>query len=279
MKSPEDKPSSKEPGEGMPKGMPKGMSEKEGDPLFLSRRSSLQRLCLFLRSLIFDGLFYGLTFFCAVFLLPFLLLPRQVSRFIATVWCKASLFLLRICVGLDYRLKGVESLPPPPYILASQHQSAWDTLFFPALFAKHLSIVLKQELMWIPLFGWYLKKTGVIPINRKGSTATLRLMLERAKRAALRQDIILIFPEGHRGAPGHPLPIQPGIAALYRSLHIPVVPVSLTSGKFWGRRAFVKYPGEITVEFLDPIAPGLSKEMFLQNLKEKGFQEPELRDH
>ena len=226
-------------------------------------------LLIFIRSFFFIFLFYIITFVCTIALLPLLLLPRRIARLIASIWCQTALFLLKMCASLRYTLKGIENLPQTPYILASQHQSAWDTLFFPALFSKRLSIVLKQELMWIPFFGWYLKKTGMIPINRKGSSQTLRKMLEQTQKAVQDQDIILIFPEGQRGKPGKMLPIQPGVAALYRSLKVPVVPVSLTSGKFWGRRSFLKYPGKIEVSFLPAILPGLSKEEFLSLLRER----------
>ena len=79
----------------------------------------------------------------------------------------------------------------------------------------------------------------------------------------------LIFPEGTRSAPGQRLPYQPGVAALYALLEVPVVPVALNSGQFWGRRSFMKHPGRIVVEFLPPIFPGLDKQRFLAELEER----------
>jgi 1-acyl-sn-glycerol-3-phosphate acyltransferase len=149
-----------------------------------------------------------------------------------------------------------------------KHQSAWDTLVF-ALLLDRPAIVLKQELLNLPLFGWYMRKCRMIPVNRKGRAAALKRMAADARDRAAAGRPILIFPEVTRMAPGQRRPYQPGAAALYGALGLPVVPVALNSGLFWGRRSFHKRPGRIVVEFLPPIAPGLPRREFMQELQER----------
>jgi len=127
--------------------------------------------------------------------------------------------------------------------------------------------VLKRELTWIPFFGWLLRAAGFIAVDRKAGAKALRQLVRDAERAVAGGRSLLIFPEGTRVQPGETRPYQPGIAALYDRLQIPVVPVALNSGLFWGRRSFVKRPGRITVEFLPAIAPGLKRREFMAELE------------
>jgi len=128
---------------------------------------------------------------------------------------------------------------------------------------------MKSELLWIPFYGWYSLKAGMIPINRKGGAAALKSMLRAARRAKERGQPIVIFPQGTRTAPGTHAPYQPGVAAIYRGLDLPVVPVALNSGLFWPRRSLRRNPGTIVVEFLPRIAPGLARGPFLAELEER----------
>jgi 1-acyl-sn-glycerol-3-phosphate acyltransferase len=127
--------------------------------------------------------------------------------------------------------------------------------------------VLKRELMSVPLFGAYLKRCGMIAVDRQGGGPALKRMLAAARAAAADGRPILIYPEGTRTAPGQRRPYHPGVAALYGDLGLPVVPVALNSGLFWGRRSFRKRSGTITIEFLAPIAPGLPRRVFMERLQ------------
>jgi 1-acyl-sn-glycerol-3-phosphate acyltransferase len=151
-------------------------------------------------------------------------------------------------------------------IFAVKHQSSWETLALAAILDRPI-YVLKRELVWIPLFGLYLLGSGALAVDRGAGAKALRQLMRKAEEAAKNGRPFLIFPEGTRVAPGEHRPYQPGIAALYDKLRRPVVPVALNSGLFWGRRSFVKRPGRITVEFLDPIPAGLDRRRFMKELE------------
>ncbi|MEX0809561.1 MAG: lysophospholipid acyltransferase family protein [Dongiaceae bacterium] len=221
-----------------------------------------------LRSLIFNLGFYGWTalmVLAGVFLLPF---PWRSMHGIGRLWALGTMALLRVIVGLDWRIEGAENIAAGPTIYASKHQSTWDTLIF-ALLLRDPAYVLKRELLWIPLFGQLLARSRPIGVNRSAGAAALRAMLADADRAVAAGRPIVIFPEGTRTAPGERRPFHPGIAALYQRLGLPVVPIALDSGRFWGRRRFVKQPGTITIAFLPAIAPGLPRKAFMAELEER----------
>jgi len=173
--------------------------------------------------------------------------------------------LWTIC-GLRHEIRGLANLPPGPCMIAAKHQSAWDTLIFPLL-VNGPGYIYKRELRRIPLFGWYLTRAGCIPIDRAGGPKALRRMIEHARRSLAQGRTIIIFPEGTRLAPGQRGAYHPGVAALYGQLSVPVVPVAVNSGVYWGRRAFHKQPGRIILEFLPPIAPGLPRREFAAELR------------
>lgn len=219
-----------------------------------------------LRSLLFNLAFYVWTTAMLLVALPLALLPRGALFATGRVWARGCLALLSRLCGLTYEIRGRRHLPATPCILAAKHQSAWDTIVF-ALLVDGPSFVFKKELLWIPLFGWYLRRAGCIAIDRKGGARALRHMIAAARLALRRGQSIVIFPEGTRVAPGQTRPYHPGVAALYTQLDVPVVPVAVNSGLFWGRRSFHKRPGRIVLEILPPIAPGLPRRRFTATLE------------
>lgn len=225
-------------------------------------------MILWLRSLAFNIAFYGWTILCAVLLLPFLLFPHAYAVRGVRFWIQGIFWICDHILGLHLQVIGYEKLPKTPVILASKHQSAWETFVFHYLFPDP-TIALKRELLWIPFFGWYLKKVGMIPLSRsKGKGAQdLKKLLNRAQDAVEKDRQILIFPEGTRSKPGQKGAYQSGVASLYFHLKIPVIPVAHNAGLYWPRRGFFKYPGTITLEFLDPIYPGLSRQDFMRRLE------------
>lgn len=219
-----------------------------------------------LRSLLFNVFFYGWTLLCLVFGLPLLLGPRAGIYHLGRIWVRPILAALALLCGLRHEVRGRENLPEGAVLIAAKHQSAWDTIIFSVELWDHV-FVLKQELMRIPLFGLFLARAGLIPVDRQGGAKALRKMLAAARKAAALGRPIVIFPEGTRVAPGEHRPYQPGVAALYGQLGLPVVPVALNSGLYWRRRGFVKRPGTITLEYLPPIPPGLPRRAFLARLE------------
>jgi 1-acyl-sn-glycerol-3-phosphate acyltransferase len=197
-----------------------------------------------------------------------LLLPRGAILSVSRVWMAGLQFLLRHLVGLDYEIRGRSSMPPGPAIYAFKHQSAWETVVI-HLLLPNAAIALKRELMQIPLFGWCLRRSGMIGINRAGRMRALRSLVDGSRAALARGVSVIIFPEGHRIPPGRHAPYQPGVAALYLQLGRPVVPVAHNSGLFWSRRSFVKRPGRIVVQILEPIEPGLDRKAFMAELRRR----------
>lgn len=221
-----------------------------------------------LRSLAFNLLLYFFTALQAIAGLPVLLMSRRSAYRFGRAWADAILRLCASVAGLGYEVRGREHLPRGPAIIAMKHQSAWDT-FAVAVIFDDPAIVLKQELMWIPFYGWYLRKAGMIAIDRKAGAHALRRLVAAGERAAAQGRPLVIFPEGTRTAPGTHRPYQPGVAALYRQLHLPLVPVAVNSGVFWGRRSFLKRPGRIIVEILPPIAPGGERHPVMAELERR----------
>ena len=218
------------------------------------------------RAVLFNIAYWAMTLTLAVAYLPLLALSPRWTIAGAGAWIRATLWLLRVVVGLDYRVIGAENRPKGPVLIASKHQSAWETLAFVALLGDPVFII-KKELLSVPFFGWYARHAGMIAIDRKGGAAALKRMMAEARAAVAAGRPLVIFPEGTRMAPGAAPRYQTGIAALYQMLDVPVLPAALNSGHFWGRRAFVKRPGRIVVEYLPPIAPGLAREAFMRRLE------------
>jgi 1-acyl-sn-glycerol-3-phosphate acyltransferase len=223
---------------------------------------------IYLRSLLFNLAFYLMTAAMALLGLPVLLLPERTGMAFGRSWAALVLKLLGWCCGLTHELRGSENLPRGPVIIAMKHQSAWDTLAVPVIFGDP-AIVLKRELMMIPFYGWYLWKAGMIAIDRKAGAAALRRLVAAGARAAAAGRPIVIFPEGTRTAPGTHGPYQPGVAALYRQLELPLVPVAVNSGLYWGRRQFLKRPGRIIMEILPPIPPGRERRAVMAELEQR----------
>ena len=177
-----------------------------------------------------------------------------------------SFAMLRVVTGLGYRVEGAENIVAGPVIYASKHQSAWDTMIFPVILKKP-AVVLKKELRRIPFYGWYLNKYGCIGIDRSAGAKALRSMVQEARAAIAAGRPIVVFPEGTRTSPGEHGTYLSGVAALYRELEIPVIPVALNSGLFWSRRSYLRRPGTITLRFLPPIPPGLERKSFMERLE------------
>jgi len=221
-----------------------------------------------LRSIAFHCTFVAVTAVVGIACLPVLAMPRTTVRRLGTWWCRTVETLLARIVGLTHEVRGEMHMPSGPAIYAFKHQSAWETLLMPTLLVDP-AVVLKRALMHVPVFGWYLYRHDMIPIDRSGRARALRRMLVASRRAAAAGRPIVIFPEGTRTRPGERRPYHRGVAALYRALGLPVVPVALNSGLFWERRSFLRRPGRITVVFLPPILPGLESGEFLRVLEER----------
>ncbi|HTN09775.1 MAG TPA: lysophospholipid acyltransferase family protein [Acetobacteraceae bacterium] len=223
-----------------------------------------------LRSSLFNLWFYGATVCYALQGAGLRLLgdhapagwpERLVRRWSATVL--AGLWPL---VGIRYEVSGWEHLPAGPAVVASMHQSAFDTLVW-LLLLRHPAYVLKRELTRIPVFGPMCTLTEMIAVDRGAGAAAIRALLRGGDRAVAAGRAIVIFPEGTRVAPGRRAPLHPGVAALATRTGVPVVPVVTDSGLCWGRRAFRKRPGVIHIVIRPALPPGLSRPEIMARLE------------
>ena len=182
------------------------------------------------------------------------LFARRHALAYAALWCRLTLRGLGIICGIRIVLSGAEHLPDGPVLIASQHQSAFDTLVWLTLVPRP-AYVMKRELTRLPLIGPMLLLSGMIPVDREAGARALRGLLREADAAVADRRQIVIFPEGTRVAAGTTVALQPGIVALASHARLAVLPVATDSGRCWPRRAFVKRPGTIHIAIAPPILP------------------------
>ena len=197
---------------------------------------------------------------------PVLLFPSRYARAVARFWGYMTYLLLGM-IGITQTVCGDRNLNRP-VLYAVKHQSAWETIILSWLLAAP-AFVLKRELLRLPIIGWFFLKTGCIPVDRSAGMRALREMRAAGRDLAKKDRSMLIFPQGTRVAPGADQPYEIGVFSLYQATGLPVVPVALNSGHVWPRNSWLKYPGRVNVEFLDPIEPGLDRKRFMAKLKQR----------
>lgn len=240
------------------------LSEQSADRSAVSRS-----FAIYVRSLVFNVLFYANLTAHMIVALPTFALPYPCLRVFIRSYALTSLWLLRVVCGTKVEWRGAQNIPKGACIVACKHQSLWETFSLYAILDDPV-YVLKRELMWVPLFGWYMWKAGLIPIDRSAGMAALARLTARAQRAlaSAHPRQVVIFPEGTRRPPGAEPSYKPGIVHLYNKANVAVVPLALNSGVFWPRRSWLRLPGTIVAEFLEPIPPGLDKAAFFKRLQD-----------
>jgi 1-acyl-sn-glycerol-3-phosphate acyltransferase len=221
-------------------------------------------MILWVRSALFLLWFVCVTTILSLIFLPVLIGPRGATVWLARIWSRATFWGLKVFTGIGWEIRGTP--PRGAVLVASKHMSMWDTMAL-YLALESPAIVLKRELLWIPFYGWFLWKATAIAIDRSAGASALRRMAHTAKTVLGEGRPILIFPEGTRKKPGAAPDYKPGVAGLYTMLGVDCVPVALNSGVYW--TGFLKHPGTIVLEFLDPIAPDLKRAAFMALLEER----------
>ena len=219
------------------------------------------------RSLTYVALFYLWTAVVAVGATPLLFGPRAWTYAMFHFWGRGVIALLRIC-DIRVEVRGQQFIPTGAALVAPKHQCMLD-VFAQFTWLPRTAFVMKQELAWIPWFGWYARKAGCIVIDRSGQAKTMRKVIREGTERFTRGQQVVIFPEGTRQLPGAPPDYKPGIAALYRELNVPVCPVATNAGVHWPPHGFLRYPGTIVFEYLEPIPPGLKRAEFMRILEER----------
>jgi len=224
------------------------------------------------RSFLFDAYIVLVTAVMGVICLP-ALADRRASRAVTRLWARVVLGGLAAICGIRHCIEGEEFIPNEPGILASNHQSMWETIVLLAVLPRP-AMVFKKELLRVPVYGWWANRTGV-PVDRNAGAKALRMLRRETERHIARGDQIVVFPEGTRGAPGGLGPLQPGIAGMYLIANRPVTPVVHNSGEFWRYPGGMKTPGLITLRFLPPISPNLPRRVFMPALDSALRQSPD----
>ena len=221
---------------------------------------------LVLRSALFNAAFYLNAALQMIVWTPLYFLgPRETAWRIVHFWSRSNLWLMRVIAGTRHEITGTENMPDGACIIAPKHQSSWDTFAF-LPYQKDPVYILKRELMWVPLFGWYVARMNMIPIDRGSRDKAIHKVNEGAQRAMRDGRQLLIYPEGTRREAGAEPAYKLGIAHIYEKLGVPVVPIAHNAGMFWPRNSWLRHSGTIRAEFLEPIPPGLSREAFMAAL-------------
>jgi 1-acyl-sn-glycerol-3-phosphate acyltransferase len=221
-----------------------------------------------LRSGLFALAFYLWSAAVAIAMLPLLLAPRRWTVRAQGVWGRGLIHLLRWICAIRVEIRGRQHLPTGPALIAAKHQCMFDTM---GLWAElpDPCYVMKKELVKVPFFGWYGLKGGNLVVDREGHSAALRKLV-RDTQARMRDDRqVIIFPEGTRAPPGTTAGYKPGVAALYRELALPCTPLATNSGVHWPAHGFMRKPGTIVYEFLEPIPAGLKRAEFMRELEDR----------
>jgi 1-acyl-sn-glycerol-3-phosphate acyltransferase len=217
-----------------------------------------------IRSFLYNLALYLTAITIGLIATPALIMPRAVAVFVISRLSRLVLWELKAIAGTSFEIRG--PIPSGPVLVASKHQSMWDTLALVAIL-KDPAMVLKAELLLIPYYGWFSWKTNMIGINRGSGAAAIRRLVSQGKAALAARRPIVIFPEGTRMAPGAAPDYKPGVAALYRQMNVECVPAAVNSGLYWPRRRFLRKPGTIVLEFLPAIPAGLDRSTFMARLE------------
>lgn len=224
---------------------------------------------LFLKSCIFTTLLCLWTLCVGVMgSITLITFSSKIIAYVGYVWAFGVDFLLRIICGVTVKIKGLHNIPKHTgFIVASKHQSAWETIFFLKLFKNPVAI-LKKELTYIPIYGWYLPLMGMISIDRNAGRTAIKQLTSGVEKAVNMKRAVFIFPEGTRTKPGQSVAYKSGIAAIHNALPTtPIVPAALNSGLIWPAKSFLIQPGVITIEFLKPISNPMDKNTLLAKLE------------
>ena len=221
-----------------------------------------------IRSFLYSIAFFSVTAVMAILGAPFALGGHRGVMIVVKAWTSTLVGLHRLITGTRHEYRHLERIPPGGCIVASKHQSTFETLALVPLLSDP-AFILKRELMWIPVFGWWLKAAGNIPIDRGNGAATLIAMNKRAAEALKDGRQIIIFPEGTRRPAGAPPDYKSGLGLIYKALNAPIVPIALNSGTAWPRKTRVQRAGTIVAEALEIIPPGLPPRQALKLVQER----------
>lgn len=222
---------------------------------------------IYLRSILFNIVGYGiLTIGCIFTSIVGVFSPQSTIKIWNYGFIPAFVWAVKYIAGIEIEIRGRQYMLQEGVIYAGKHQSALETYCL-TNFIKKGSMILKKELTYIPIFGWAQHFYGMIPVDRSAGSAAMKQMLRCAKERLQQERPIIIFPEGTRTKPGAEPQYKPGLILLYQNLNVPVVPVALNTGIFWPKKSFLRHPGKVVIEFMEPLPVGLDKHTFMNELQ------------
>ena len=223
---------------------------------------------MFIRSILFYILLSLWTIFMGMVCIPFLVLPSNFLIKPTKFWIWGIFILLKYICKVTHEIQGKENIPSKAVLVASKHQSAFETfaLFY---YLPKTTFIHKKQLYFIPIFGQYLKKINMISIDRAGGASAMRKMLKETREKVEKGFFVIIFPEGTRKRPGEKPDYKSGFVGIYNKMNTQILPVALNSGKYWPKYSFIKKPGHITIKFLDLIPSNLERTEILKSVEHK----------
>ena len=228
----------------------------------------MKKFILIVRSTIYFVLFMITAIIFCISAVFTSILPSCITFTTARIWCRSTMFLLKVCCGIKYKVTGLENIPADEHVIfASKHQSAWETFAY-QIFLRPCVFMYKRELAFIPLFGIAMVKTKNIPVNRGHGNKEMIKSLRTSFAKRLKKYSVIIFPEGTRTKPGAEPNYKSGLSVIIQALKdVKVVPIAMNSGVYWPKHGFIKYPGTIEVHILPAIKPAdFSREEFQKKL-------------
>ena len=231
---------------------------------------------LLIRSLLFNLVLYVGIILVFLIALPTLLMPPKFTLFFGKLLGYYVVLVVRFFLNTKVEFRGIENIPKTEkYFVASAHQSMFETFALQRVL-DYPVFILKKELLKIPLFGLYLKKIKSIEIVRDTTTKDNLNFFDKVAAIIKNENRpLLIFPQGTRVKVEERIPFKKGVGRIYEALNISCLPIALNSGKVWPKKGIIKYPGKITVSFLEPIKPGLNRDEFVKSLENKIYDEIE----
>ena len=216
---------------------------------------------------LFSIFFYSGVILVCILFLPSLLMPKNITIFGGKILGHWSKICLKLFLSTKIEIIGKENiLNSEKFFIACTHQSAFETFYLQAIF-KGPKFILKKELIKIPIFGWYLKKIGSIPVERNKISKEKINFVDTIKISSKDNRPIVIFPQGTRTNPNERPDFKKGVARIYQELNINCLPVTINSGEVWPKNGNLSKNKKITITILRPIKPGLEGKLFLNSLQ------------
>ncbi len=219
-----------------------------------------------LRSLVFVAQMYLMMALMAVFFTPWAIVDRRGAFAGVHTYCRWVRWTASWMVGLRTEVRG--RVPEGEVLVASKHQSFLDIIIIVSVLPRP-KFIMKNQLKWAPILGWYALRIGCVPVDRGRRMQAIEQMMAGVRAGVQEPGQLIIYPQGTRVAPGMARPYKIGTAILYEQTGQPCVPAATNVGVFWPRTGIHRKPGLAVVEFLDPIAPGMASEPFMQELERR----------